>query len=143
MNVAARIEQSCRHVEYDIVVSSSVYEKTKHDMAMLEAGFVDLKGRTELEAVYVLVGNRDLLTTPEFQKLEATHRDLVAAIRDRLPQDNIEEICEDCVAMAEHIEPGLRQFYFSLSSRAADFRSDFQSNQLIFSHHSRESKKTA
>ena len=143
VNVAARIEQSCRHVEYDIVVSSSVYEMTKHDMAMLEAGFVDLKGRTELEAVYVLVGNRDLLTTPEFQKLEATHRDLVAAIRDRLPQDNIEEICEDCVEMAEHIEPGLRQFYYSLSGRAADFRSDFQSNQLIFSHHSRESKKTA
>nr|WP_237212696.1 adenylate/guanylate cyclase domain-containing protein [Ruegeria lacuscaerulensis] len=143
VNVAARIEQSCRHVNYDILVSSSVYEKTKHDMAMLEAGFVDLKGKAELEAVYVLVGNRDLLETAAFQKLEATHTDLVSAIRDRQSQRKIEDLCEDCVAMVYPIEPGLQKFYRALSGRAADFRSEFQSNQLIFSHRSQERKTSA
>ncbi|WP_420584996.1 CHASE2 domain-containing protein [Ruegeria sp.] len=138
VNVAARIEQSCRHVQYDILVSSSVYEKTKQDMAMLEAGYVDLKGRSDLESVYVLVGNQDVLNTPEFQKLETLHNDLVRAIRDRQSQARIDRMSDDCVALAELIEPGLRRFYYTLSGRVADFRSDFQSNQLIFSHHRRE-----
>ncbi|CUK17308.1 Adenylate cyclase 2 [Ruegeria denitrificans] len=143
VNVAARIEQSCRHVDYDIVVSSSVYEKTRHEMAMLEAGYVDLKGRTDLEPVFVLVGNQDILETPAFQKLEATHQKLVAAIRDRHPHDHVEEICKDCVAQAHHIEPGLKKFYYALSGRVADFRSDFQSNQLIFNHQGRAKEPSA
>ncbi|WP_170327435.1 CHASE2 domain-containing protein [Ruegeria arenilitoris] len=143
VNVAARIEQSCRHVDYDILVSCSVYEKTRQDMAMLEAGFVDLKGRTDLEPVFVLVGDRTMLNTPAFQRLEATHKVLIEAIRDRKPSDQIEMICEDCIAQARQIEPGLLNFYGALSGRAADFRSDFQSSQLIFSHHDREPTPTA
>jgi len=143
VNVAARIEQSCRHVEYDILVSSSVYEKTKQDMALLEAGFVDLKGRTELEPVYILVGNQDVLNTPGFQTLKASHTDLIQAIRDRQPQAQVEKICQDCVIFAEHVEPGLRKFYHALSGRVADFRSDFQSHQLLFSHHDQAGKTSA
>ncbi|SLN67181.1 CHASE2 domain-containing protein [Ruegeria meonggei] len=143
VNVAARIEQSCRHVDYDILVSNSVYEKTKHEMAMLEAGFVDLKGKSDLEPVFVLVGNQDLLATSEFQKLEATHNALVSAIRQRKPQNQIERICEDCVALAEYLEPGLRRFYFALSGRAADFRSDVQASEVFFSHQSHERKTSA
>ncbi len=143
VNVAARIEQSCRHVDYDILVSCSVYENTKNDMAMLEAGFVELKGRTDLEPVYVLVGNQEMLATPAFHKLEATHKTLITAIRNRQPHEQIEDICVDCVAQAQHIEPGLQRFYYALSSRAADFRSDTQSNQLVFSHQEQERKPSA
>ena len=143
MNVAARIEQSCRHVEYDILVSNSVYEQTKHEMAMLEAGFVDLKGKSDLEPVFVLVGNLDLLATSEFQKLEARHNALVSAIRQREPQNKIERICEDCVALAEDFEPGLRPFYFALSGRAADFRSDVQANEMFVSYQSQARKTSA
>ncbi len=143
VNVAARIEQSCRHVDYDILVSCSVYEKTMHEMAMLEAGYVDLKGRTDLEPVFVLVGDKAMLDTPAFQKLDATHKKLIEAIRGRQPPDQVEAICEDCIAQARHIEPGLLKFYGALSGRTADFRSEFQSSQLIFSHHERESTPSA
>ncbi|MCA0930424.1 CHASE2 domain-containing protein [Ruegeria profundi] len=143
VNVAARIEQSCRHVDYDILVSTSVYEKTRDHMAMLEAGFIDLKGRTDLEPVFVLVGNQDMLETPAFQRLETTHQKLIESIRDRHPQEYIEKTCEDCVAQARHVEPGLVGFYHALSGRLADFRSDFQSGQLIFSHHERAGKPSA
>ncbi|WP_152563325.1 CHASE2 domain-containing protein [Ruegeria halocynthiae] len=138
VNVAARIEQSCRHVEYDILVSSSVYDTTRQDLAMLEAGFVDLKGRSDPEPVYVLVGNRTLLEDPNYQKLEATHEALIAAIRDRQPQSTVGQICRDCVVIAEHVEPGLQRFYRALDGRTADFRSDVRRSQLMFSHHGRE-----
>ncbi|WP_368040213.1 CHASE2 domain-containing protein [Ruegeria atlantica] len=140
VNVAARIEQSCRHVDYDILVSCAVYENTRNAMAMLEAGYVDLKGRTDLEPVYVLVGGQETLDAPAFQKLEATHKKMIAAIRNRQPHDQIEDMCTNCVAQAQHIEPGLQRFYRALPGRAADFRSDTQSNQLIFSHQESERK---
>ncbi|GAA6159151.1 adenylate/guanylate cyclase domain-containing protein [Ruegeria sp. HU-ET01832] len=138
VNVAARIEQSCRHVDYDIVVSHSVYNAAHQDMAMLEAGFVDLKGKTDLEAVFVLIGDNTVLDSASFQRLSEAHNELISAIRDRQPYDRIEQLCGHCLAIAVEIEPGLRQFYRSLPGRVADFRTDVQSGQAMFSHRARE-----
>ncbi len=143
VNVAARIEQSCRHVDYDILVSSAVYRAARQDLAMLEAGFVDLKGKSDLEAVYALVGDKSLIDSPEFQKLSQAHADLIAAVRERHSHLRIERMCHRCAAMAADIEPGLRQFYLTLPGRAADFRSDVQSSQVIFSHHGHARRPSA
>ncbi len=143
VNVAARIEQSCRHVDYDILVSSAVYRAARQDLAMLEAGFVDLKGKSDLEAVYALVGDKTLIDSPEFQKLSQAHADLIAAVRERHSHLLIERMCHRCAAMASDIEPGLRQFYLTLPGRAADFRSDVQSSQVIFSHHGHTRRPSA
>ncbi len=143
VNVAARIEQSCRHVDYDILVSSAVYRAARQDLAMLEAGFVDLKGKSDLEAVYALVGDRTLIDSPEFQKLSQAHADLIAAVRERHSHLRIERMCHRCAAMAADIEPGLRQFYLTLPGRAADFRSDVQSSQVVFSHHGHARRPSA
>ncbi len=143
VNVAARIEQSCRHVDYDILVSSAVYRAARQDLAMLEAGFVDLKGKSDLEAVYALVGDRTLIDSPEFQKLSQAHADLIAAVHERHSHLRIERMCHRCAAMAADIEPGLRQFYLTLPGRAADFRSDVQSSQVIFSHHGHARRPSA
>ncbi len=143
VNVAARIEQSCRHVDYDILVSSAVYRAARQDLAMLEAGFVDLKGKSDLEAVYALVGDKTLIDSPEFQKLAQAHANLIAAVRERHSHLLIERMCHRCAAMAADIEPGLRQFYLTLPGRAADFRSDVQSSQVIFSHHGHARRPSA
>ncbi len=143
VNVAARIEQSCRHVDYDILVSSAVYRAARQDLAMLEAGFVDLKGKSDLEAVYALVGDKTLIDSPEFQKLSQAHADLIAAVRERHSHLRIERMCHRCAAMAADIEPGLRQFYLTLPGRAADFRSDVQSSQVVFSHHGHARRPSA
>ncbi|WP_170789586.1 CHASE2 domain-containing protein [Ruegeria lacuscaerulensis] len=134
VNVAARIEQSCRHVEYDILVSSSVYKAARQDLAMLEAGFVDLKGKSELEAVFLLVGNTTLRTSPGFMELAAAHGDMIAAIRQRQSYVQIKKHCNLCATLATEVEPGLRPFYQAVPGRAADFRSDVQSDQIMFSH---------
>ncbi|SDX17298.1 adenylate/guanylate cyclase [Ruegeria halocynthiae] len=135
VNVAARIEQNCRHVDYDILVSQSIQHATNSDLALLEAGFVDLKGKSEPEPVYVLVGDRDLADGAGFQALKAAHLQLLAAIRERAPQSVVSGLCSECTALAEAVEPGLQPFYRALPGRTADFRSEVRTRRAVFSHH--------
>ncbi|WP_170474688.1 CHASE2 domain-containing protein [Ruegeria arenilitoris] len=134
VNVAARIEQNCRHVDYDILVSASVNNAARFDLAMLEAGFVDLKGKSDPEPVFVLVGDKSLAETEGFQTLQTAHEHLIAAIRDRNAQDEVSELCAECTALSEIVEPGLKRFYRALPGRMADFRSDAQTTRVEFSH---------
>ncbi len=143
VNVAARIEQSCRHVDYDILVSNSVYILGKQELAMLEAGFVDLKGKKNLEPVYILIGDQDMLDSEAFQNLRDAHAQLLSAIRAREPLERTDELRQNCIDIAKEIEPGLLTFYRALSGRTADFLSDVQSNKLLFSHHAREGQNLA
>lgn len=135
VNVAARIEQSCRQVEYDILVSKSVFLAAEQSYALLEAGLVHLKGKTDLEPIFALVGDRETVQNPSFQKLRQMHDDLVAAIRARRPQMEIEMICKTCIQQAQLVEPGLVLFYRALPGRSADFRFDVQTGEAMFSHH--------
>ena len=137
VNVSSRIEQSCRDVDYDILVSNEVFEAACRNMAMLKAGFVDLKGKSKPEPVFALVGDRHVLESSAFQKLTAAHDDLIAAIQSRQPQSVILEHCQTCTKLAEGIEPGLKRFYRSVPGRAADFRLEAQNNGLMFAHYNR------
>ncbi|WP_367647959.1 CHASE2 domain-containing protein [Ruegeria arenilitoris] len=135
VNVAARIEQSCRQVEYDILISSSVSQAAGVDLAMLEAGLVHLKGKTELEPIFALVGDSALAHSADFRKLQEMHQDLTTAIRARRSHDEIQRLSEACSIQAGLVEPGLRAFYAALPGRSADFRFDIRSGQAMFSHH--------
>ncbi len=135
VNVAARIEQNCRHVEYDILASEAVFEAAGSRLAMLEAGFIVLKGKAVPEPVYIVVGSQDLALSAEFLQLSQAHSDLITAIRQRQPQSVIERMCDACLETAVKLEPGLATFYQALSQRTADFRTDTQPGQFIFSHH--------
>nr|WP_170461295.1 adenylate/guanylate cyclase domain-containing protein [Ruegeria arenilitoris] len=135
VNVAARIEQSCRQVEYDILISSSVSQAAGADLAMLEAGLVHLKGKTELEPIFALVGDSALAHSADFRKLQEMHQDLITAIRARRSHDEIQRLSEACSIQAGLVEPGLRAFYAALPGRSADFRFDIRSGQAMFSHH--------
>lgn len=137
VNVSARIEQCCRTVEYDIVVSSGVYDAAQGKLAMLEAGYVDLKGKTHPEPVYILVGEQDLQQTAGFQNLLAAHGALIEAVRAREAHATIEKLCLRCESIAEAIDPGLHQFYRAVPGRAADFRSDMPSGAFKFARYDR------
>ncbi|WP_299984365.1 CHASE2 domain-containing protein [uncultured Ruegeria sp.] len=140
VNVAARIEQNCRHVDYDVLVSHSVQQVTRSDLALLEAGYVDLKGKREPEPVYVLVGDAELADGADFQALQAAHLSLLAAIRERASQTVVAERCDECARLAVAVEPGLTPFYRALPGRAADFRAEIHTGGPLFSHHNGQRK---
>lgn len=81
VNIAARIESSCKAVGADCVVSEDT-ARAAPGFAFLEAGAIPLKGKSVPIRLFALVGDPDYATSAEFQALAEAHAALVAAIDD-------------------------------------------------------------
>ncbi|GLQ56328.1 CHASE2 domain-containing protein [Devosia nitrariae] len=116
VNLAARIEDACKHVHYDILLAGTTAEAVP-EMALLPGGCVSLKGVAERQPVHLLVGGKDLAGSPAFTALREKHEALCARLARRPEPDLLAE----CRALASRIEPGLTVFYDTLVARAGDF----------------------
>ncbi len=119
VNVAARIEAGCRHVAYDVLLSQdTAVEETA--LATLDAGKLDLKGKTHRVPTYILVGNGELHNREDFKDLSSRHTELVRALVRSDPEAPGQ--LDSCKSLAAAIEPGLIGFYERLPDRVDDFR---------------------
>lgn len=119
VNVASRIEGACKVVCYDILVTAETREAAP-ELAFLDAGSTVLKGISEPEPIYLLVGPESLAQSPEFNALEKTHAALLAQwARGDFSVDEI----AGCRALAVAIDPRLGDFYDACRARLGDFRS--------------------
>ena len=117
VNVASRVESSCKEMGYDLLITSSTRDAVP-DFAILEAGAIALKGKSDRVVLHLLVGGPELGKSGSFKLLRATHGEALAALRDG--RDATGAIAE-CLALAQQVEPGLRTFYSKLAARRADF----------------------
>lgn len=117
VNVASRVESSCKEMGYDLLITSSTRDAVP-DFAILEAGAIALKGKSDRVVLHLLVGGPELAKSGSFKLLRATHGEALAALRDG--RDATGAIAE-CLALAQQVEPGLRTFYSKLAARRADF----------------------
>jgi adenylate cyclase len=113
VNVASRIEGACKIVHYGILVTESTAAAVP-DMALLPAGHVHLRGVSEPQAAYVLVGDEQMAASGPFQDLRARHTALLA---NGIPA----EILDECSSLSAKVESGLPTFYDALPQRRADF----------------------
>jgi len=117
VNVASRVESACKEVGYDILCAEPT-QAAVTDYALLEAGALALKGKTERVRIYLVVGDEALALKPEFIRLRTTH----AAALDGLRHGrNVDALLAECTALATTVEPGLKKFYDQLPGRRADF----------------------
>jgi adenylate cyclase len=117
VNVASRVETSCRYVAYDIVVPQDMAEGAG-DLAWLRAGRVGLKGVSGRLPVVAVVGDAAVRQSDGFRALAAAHDRLTEALsRNEKPEDLIAE----CQRLAAAVEPGLQSFYNRIGTRTADF----------------------
>ena len=121
VNVAARIEAACRHVEYDILVTETTAAGLA-GMALLEAGRLDLKGKSDVTHAFILVGDETLAADPRFVGLRNLHETAIAQIAQQGAVDDA--LLVECRALGQSIEPGLAAFYDRLPARAKDFASN-------------------
>ncbi|HSM41600.1 MAG TPA: adenylate/guanylate cyclase domain-containing protein, partial [Afifellaceae bacterium] len=119
VNIASRVESACKHVGYDIVLSHTTAEAVT-DLALLDAGSVALKGKSEMEPVYALVGDETVAETAEFKRLANAHTILLeAAGRSGSGWESRLLTCKD---LARPVNAELVGFYDLLPSRLEDFR---------------------
>ncbi|HEY8594900.1 MAG TPA: adenylate/guanylate cyclase domain-containing protein [Devosiaceae bacterium] len=117
VNVASRVEGSCKTVGYDIVVVEATRNQAS-DFAFLEAGSISLKGKSERERIHILVGGPELAQSEGFKALELAHR---AAITELAAGGDADSQIARCEELAAPIEPHLAHFYETLRTRRADF----------------------
>ena len=78
VNVASRIESSCKTVGWPLLVSGSTASACK-GMALLEAGSIPLKGKSKPERLFAVIGGADTLDSEEFHKVEGLHKAMISA----------------------------------------------------------------
>jgi adenylate cyclase len=112
VNVASRVEGESKLIGFDIVAS----EGTRHavpDFAWLEAGSVQLKGKSRRLPIHILVGDAAMAQSEAFAALRAAHAAWLAGAGDLLR----------CTELASGIDKRLARFYELVPGRADDFAS--------------------
>ncbi len=81
VNTTSRIESACKDVGFDIVVSADTAREVTN-LALLEAGDLKLKGKSQPVKLFALFGDERLAATPEFKELGRLHDELREAIKN-------------------------------------------------------------
>lgn len=118
VNVASRLESSCRRIGYDILVTEETRQAAPA-LAYLFAGQLVLKGLSQPEPIYLLVGDADMAAAPGFIALAAEHFALIEAWSRGEQPDGLREACR---AAAGKVEPRLPAFYDAAVARPEDFQ---------------------
>jgi len=105
VNVASRIESSCKFVGADLLVSEET-KRAAPELAYLEAGEIPLKGKSEPIKLFALLGDDSYRTSEGFQDLEAAHQRLLQALKDAAP-----EKAGSALKAARDAAPDLTPFY--------------------------------
>jgi adenylate cyclase len=112
VNVASRVEGESKLVGFDIVAADATRQAVP-DLAWLEAGTVQLKGKSARLRIHILVGDAALAQGADFVALSAAHADWLAGTGE----------LSRCVALAAGVAPRLVRFYELAPGRADDFAS--------------------
>lgn len=118
VNVAARIESSCKEVGFDILVSENTAQALSA-YALLDAGSLGLKGKSTRTRLFAVVAEQ---VSGEFAELQAIHAALIAALRAHSPASR--SLLRLARQKARGMTEGLQGFYRHLSRRAGHFRDD-------------------
>ena len=106
------VEGESKIIGFDIVAAETTRNAVP-GLAWLEAGSVQLKGKSQRLPIHILVGDAALAQSPAFVELRAAH---TAWLKGLVP-------FERCVALAAAVHPRLRRFYELVPGRAEDFGS--------------------
>jgi adenylate cyclase len=86
VNTTSRIESACKDVGFDIVVSADT-AKLVEGFALLEAGDLQLKGKSQRVKLFALFGDEAFAATPEFMELARLHAEMRKAIESGQAED--------------------------------------------------------
>jgi adenylate cyclase len=83
VNVAARLEGQTKFYGVPIIIGPKTGEKAKEKFAILELDLVTVKGRSEPETIYALLGPEEMLSDSRFQELRKLWSTMIYCYRSR------------------------------------------------------------
>jgi adenylate cyclase len=119
VNVASRLEGQTKYYDVPIIIGSRTAEKAKEQFALLELDLVAVKGKTEPQTIYALLGRDKIAGDISFQELRKLYSTMLYCYRSR-DWDGALEAIELCQS-AEH-NFGLTDLFDLYRSRIEAFR---------------------
>jgi adenylate cyclase len=119
VNFASRIEGQSKTYGVKIILGEATAAAVTSTLAILEIDLLQVKGKTEPQSVYALLGAEAIHANPSFQALAACHTDFLAHYRQR----NFEKaaaLVASCRLYGESF--GLKSLYDLYEERIALFR---------------------
>jgi adenylate cyclase len=128
VNVAARIESSCKEVGFDILISESTAVALT-DFALLDAGTLGLKGKKTRTKLFAVVGDHEIAQSPQFGAMQLVHEQLINALGMRSASSR--KLVRTAKLMAAELTEGLPDFYRRMSRRADHFRDETTQDRVV------------
>jgi len=117
VNVASRLEGACKSVRYDILVTAETCAAAP-GLATLEGGAIALKGMSEREPIYLVVGDEAMSGRTDFRALRDLHRHLLTDLK---AGREASQLLAECSIAAAAIDARLVEFYGAMEGRLEDF----------------------
>ena len=119
VNLASRLEGQSKTYGIRTVLGNTTANAVKEAFALVELDLLQVKGKKEPEAVWTLLGDREVLRQPEFQTLARTHADMLSRYRGR-DFEGAESLLETCRSLGSRF--GLTALYELYRERIAHFK---------------------
>ncbi len=81
VNVSSRLEGQSRNYGVKTIIGSTTAAAVAEEFALLELDRIRVKGKTEPETIFALLGDLALAQKPDFQELGHANREMLAAYR--------------------------------------------------------------
>jgi adenylate cyclase len=121
VNVASRLEARTKDYRLPLVIGSRTAERAKDKFTTMEIDLIQVKGKKQPEAVFTVLGRRELEADPHCRELRELNAQMLAAYRKQQWDDAL-ALIERCRKAANGIDvAGLYDMYVE---RIATYRAD-------------------
>src|SRR6266436_5399116 len=121
VNVASRLEGRTKDYRIPIVIGAGTEQRAKEKFATLEIDRIQVKGKTQPETVFTVLGRAELRDDPNFRELNELTAGMLQAYREQDWTRALERI-KLCRKAAERF--GIGAFYDMYAQRIEAFRRD-------------------
>jgi adenylate cyclase len=108
VNLASRLEGQTKYYAVPVIVGSKTAARIAAGFATLELDLITVKGKSEPEAIFAILGRSDVLSQPWFQDLQDRHGRMLQCYRSREWDGGLEALAL-CRASEERL--GLQGLY--------------------------------
>ena len=121
VNLASRLEGQTRTYGIDVIVGSSTAAVAKSEFALLELDLIKVKGKTEPERIYGLIGGRELAQDPGYRALLEKVQEMSRCYRAR-DWDAALQAAMSCRSLDPGL--GLDEYFDQYEARIRAFQSE-------------------
>ncbi|HZT27891.1 MAG TPA: adenylate/guanylate cyclase domain-containing protein [Pseudolabrys sp.] len=111
VNLASRLEGQTKNYGVPIIIGARTAQAVRDKFALIEVDYITVKGKTEPEVIYTLLGRKDLAASSQFEKLYDLSAKMLERYRNR-EWDSVMAIIEASRGAADYFGlDGLLELY--------------------------------